>query len=180
MLVVTKRIRHEGRLDLAWGEDRMGYIDGGEADEWQGSEAAAKEEQSGMRGWRAGRGGDDRCEMKLLQDYLAAEFEMKDLGQLKYFLGIEIARSARGSSLSQRKYVLDLLTETGMLACKPVKTPIEMNHRLGNFLNHALTDKGCYQRSASQIADILTKAISERVFHDVISKLSMIYIYAPT
>ena len=35
--------------------------------------------------------GDDPCEMKLLQDYLAAEFEMKDLGQFKYFLGIKIA-----------------------------------------------------------------------------------------
>ncbi|KAK2985007.1 hypothetical protein RJ640_015602 [Escallonia rubra] len=88
--------------------------------------------------------GNDPCEMKLLRDYLAAEFEMKDLGQLKYFLGIEIARSARGISLSQRNNVLDLLTETGMLACKPVQTPIEMNHRLGNFPNQALIDKGRY------------------------------------
>ncbi|KAK3005686.1 hypothetical protein RJ639_016550 [Escallonia herrerae] len=89
---------------------------------------------------------DDPCETKLLHDYLAVKFEMKDLGQLKYFLEIEIARSARGISLSQRKYVLDLLTETGMLACKPVETTIEMNHRLGNFPNHARIDKGSYQR----------------------------------
>jgi hypothetical protein len=38
--------------------------------------------------------GDDPGEMQLLQEYLAAEFEMKSLGQLKYFLGIEVARSA--------------------------------------------------------------------------------------
>ena len=72
--------------------------------------------------------GDDPCEIKALQEYLATKFEMKDLGQLKYFLGIKVARSKHGVLLSQRKYVLDLLTETGMLDCKPVETPMEMNH----------------------------------------------------
>ena len=43
---------------------------------------------------------------------LEKEFEVKDPGQLKYFLGIEIARSPRGIVLSQRKYVLDLPSET--------------------------------------------------------------------
>lgn len=61
--------------------------------------------------------GDDPDEMKLLQIYLATEFKMKNLRQLKYFLGIKIARSGRGIYLSQRKYELDFLTETGMLAC---------------------------------------------------------------
>ncbi|CAN6698718.1 unnamed protein product [Malus baccata var. baccata] len=60
--------------------------------------------------------GDDTEEIKRLQGYLSSEFEMKDLGGLKYFLGIEVARSRDGIYLSQRKYVLDLLSETGMLA----------------------------------------------------------------
>ena len=68
--------------------------------------------------------------MKDLQEYLATNFEMKELGQLKYFLGIEVARSKHGVLLSQQKYVLDLLTETGMLDCKPVETPMEMNHKI--------------------------------------------------
>ena len=42
-------------------------------------------------------------------------FEIKDLGRLKYFLGIEIAHSTKGLFNSQRKYTLDLLKETGKL-----------------------------------------------------------------
>ena len=42
--------------------------------------------------------------------------------------------------------MLDLLIETGMLACKPVEMPIEMNHKLGVFPDQALTDKGRYQQ----------------------------------
>jgi len=43
---------------------------------------------------------------------LAAQFEMKDIGKLKYFIGIEVAYSKKGIFISQRKYVLDLLKET--------------------------------------------------------------------
>jgi hypothetical protein len=61
--------------------------------------------------------GNDDEERKALQSYLSKEFEMKDLGPLKYFLGIEVSRSSKGIFLSQRKYTLDLLEETGMSAC---------------------------------------------------------------
>ena len=74
--------------------------------------------------------GDNHEEMARLKKYLATQFEIKDLGKLRYFLGIEVARSEKGIFLSQRKYVLDLLKETGMLGCKPVDTPIEVNHNL--------------------------------------------------
>ncbi|KAI5341577.1 hypothetical protein L3X38_009452 [Prunus dulcis] len=69
--------------------------------------------------------GDDQAEMQNLQKYLASEFEIKSLGDLKYFLGIEVARSKYGIFLSQRKYILDLLVETGMLDSKPIDTPSE-------------------------------------------------------
>jgi hypothetical protein len=63
--------------------------------------------------------GDDREEISRLQKHLVTKFEMKNLGGLKYFLGIEVARSEQGIFLSQRKYVLDLLSKIGMLDCKP-------------------------------------------------------------
>ena len=68
--------------------------------------------------------GNNMSEMTRIKAALNKEFEVKDLGNLKYFLGMEVARSRDGICVSQRKYVLDLLTETGMLGCKPSKVPI--------------------------------------------------------
>ena len=54
----------------------------------------------------------------------------KTWGKPKYFLGIEIAQSNSGVVMSQRKYVLDILEETGMLDYKPVDTPMDLNVKL--------------------------------------------------
>lgn len=56
--------------------------------------------------------GNDTVEMTRLKTRLAAEFEIKDLGSLWYFIGMEVARSKIGISVTQRKYILDLLKET--------------------------------------------------------------------
>ncbi|XP_034212963.1 uncharacterized mitochondrial protein AtMg00810-like [Prunus dulcis] len=89
--------------------------------------------------------GNDAEEQLKLQKYLSQEFEMKDSGDLKYFLGIEVARSKTGIFLSQRKYVMVLLSETGMLGCKPANTPIEMNHKLCEDMDQEPTNKEQYQ-----------------------------------
>ena len=58
---------------------------------------------------------NDEEQISDLKGKLSAEFDMKDLGNIKYFLGIEVLRSKRGIFISQRKHILDLLAETGML-----------------------------------------------------------------
>ena len=82
---------------------------------------------------------DDVTEIVDLKKYLAQEFEVKDLGQLKYFLGIEISRGPKGMFLSERKYVLDLLKKI----CRHVATPIEQNRCLSKDVG-SLVDKECY------------------------------------
>ena len=79
-----------------------------------------------------------------LKKTLAKEFEIKNLGNLRYFLGMEVARSREGISVSQRKYVLDLLTDCGMLGCKPADTPMDTINKLGMAEKGASVDKGRY------------------------------------
>ncbi|GJW49543.1 ribonuclease H-like domain-containing protein [Tanacetum coccineum] len=68
--------------------------------------------------------GNSVSEIEKFKVFLKSKFMIKDLGKLKYFLGIEVVDTDKGICLNQRKYVLDLLSEYGMLACKPAKTPL--------------------------------------------------------
>ncbi|XP_062102552.1 uncharacterized mitochondrial protein AtMg00810-like [Humulus lupulus] len=95
--------------------------------------------------------GNDLVERKALQEYLSREFEMKDLGPLKYFLGIEVSRSKKGIFLSQRKYALDLLKETGMSACQPINTLIEEGLKLRMKDDQVPVDKERYQRLVGRL-----------------------------
>ncbi|RVX08419.1 Retrovirus-related Pol polyprotein from transposon RE1 [Vitis vinifera] len=68
---------------------------------------------------------------------------------MRYFLGMEVARSMKGISISQRKYVLDLLIETGMLGCKPSDTPIKTRNRMES--NGKPVDRERYQRLVGRL-----------------------------
>ncbi|RVW63213.1 Copia protein [Vitis vinifera] len=86
-----------------------------------------------------------------LKKYLSEEFEVKDLGNLKYFLGMEVARSRKGIVVSQRKYILDLLKEIGMLGCKPIDTPMDSQKKLGIEKESTPVDRGRYQRLVGRL-----------------------------
>ena len=72
---------------------------------------------------------DDSLELERLKKALTREFEIKDLAPLRYFIGMEFARSKKGIFIFQRKYILDLLSETGTWM-KAIETPIEPNLKL--------------------------------------------------
>ncbi|XP_024026696.1 uncharacterized protein LOC112093108 [Morus notabilis] len=81
-----------------------------------------------------------------LKQFLHSKFKLKDLGPLKFFLGIEIARSTAGIALSQRHYALQLLEDSGFLACKPATVPMDAKVILGADEGVLLSDASQYRR----------------------------------
>ena len=86
-----------------------------------------------------------------LRKYLDDCFHIKDLGSLKYFLGIEVARSPTGISLCQRKYTLDILNESGMLGAKPISFPMEQHHHLSTNTGAPVEDPAQYRRLVGRL-----------------------------
>jgi hypothetical protein len=81
----------------------------------------------------------------LLQDIvhrLQSEFAVKDIGPLRYFLGVDVQRYDRGFFLSQAKYTEDLLDRAGMTNCKPALTPIDTKAKLPVTTGVAIRDAG--------------------------------------
>ncbi|XP_031283171.1 uncharacterized protein LOC116141841 [Pistacia vera] len=87
----------------------------------------------------------------MVKKVLAQDFEIEDLGQLRYFLGIEIARNKKGIYVSHRKYVLDLLKDIGMLDCKPIETTIEQNVKFVEINGDTPVAKGRYYRLVGKL-----------------------------
>lgn len=61
---------------------------------------------------------------------ISSQFHMKDMGNLRYFLGIEADGTSQGIFLSQRKYIQDLLSYYGMTGCKPLRLPMDTHVKL--------------------------------------------------
>ena len=74
--------------------------------------------------------GDFYEEIQRARENLSVQFQMKEFGELKHFLGLEVERTKEGLFLRQQKYTKDLLQWYGMLDCKPISTPMDPNVRL--------------------------------------------------
>jgi hypothetical protein len=81
-----------------------------------------------------------------LKKLLKQKFEMKDLGKLRYFFGIEVIQSPKGIWLLQREYALNKLSEYGMMGCKPILIPLVQNVKLSVDEGNLVEDTTMYRR----------------------------------
>ena len=82
---------------------------------------------------------------------LSKHFDVKNLGKLRYFLGIEVAYSQQGIVLSQHKYTLDLLKETRKILSKPAAILVNFNIKLDSREKSALVNREAFQRLVGKL-----------------------------
>ncbi|KAJ1697014.1 hypothetical protein LUZ63_005526 [Rhynchospora breviuscula] len=95
--------------------------------------------------------GNDSAAIGKFKEYLHGTFHMKDLGALKYFLGIEIAQGPKGLLLYQRKYTLDILSECELLGSKPVAFSMKQNHKLSTAIGEPMANPERYRRLVGRL-----------------------------
>uniref|UniRef100_A0A3Q7IG74 Reverse transcriptase Ty1/copia-type domain-containing protein n=1 Tax=Solanum lycopersicum TaxID=4081 RepID=A0A3Q7IG74_SOLLC len=80
-------------------------------------------------------------------------FKINDLGELRYFLGIELCRSSSGIVMSRRKYALELISKAGLTGAQPVSTPLELTlaEYGGSSDGQLLHDVSSYQRLVGKL-----------------------------
>ena len=89
---------------------------------------------------------DDMQGIQDLKHFLGRQFEMKDLGPLNYFLGLEVSSSADGYYLTQAKYTSDLISQANITDNKIVDTLIEYNYRPNSHDGESLSDATLYRQ----------------------------------
>jgi hypothetical protein len=99
--------------------------------------------------------GNCETEIEHFKSFLQNKFKIKDLGELKYFLGIEVLKDSNGICLNQRKYCLELLHDYGLLACRLVLTPLPENI----VLNHKETDDDKLLKNITSYQKLIGKLI---------------------
>jgi hypothetical protein len=95
--------------------------------------------------------GTSLSEIDIIKAILDDNFKIKDLGVVKYFLGLEVAQSKAGISISQRKYCLDLLNDFGLLGSKPAPTPLDLSVKLHNDDGKIFDDISLYRRLVGKL-----------------------------
>ncbi|CAM8880521.1 unnamed protein product [Rhodiola kirilowii] len=75
-----------------------------------------------------------------IKTFIHEKFKIKDPCNVKYFLGLEVARSVDGIFINQRKYVIDILEDYNFNNTIPIQTPMELKHNIrlssGNLMDH--------------------------------------------
>jgi len=95
--------------------------------------------------------GDNIEEIQRIRENLSIRFQIKELGELKYFLGLEVEHTKDGIFLGQQKYAKDLLQRYGMLDCKPISTPMDPNVKFQKDEGRNLEDVTMYQKMVGSL-----------------------------
>ena len=89
--------------------------------------------------------GNDEKMIKELKEVMTREFEMTDLGLMRYFLGLEVRQGKSGIFVSQEAYAKDILKKSRMEECKPVAIPMELGTKLSKFEGGDRVDASKYR-----------------------------------
>lgn len=95
--------------------------------------------------------GNDANKIQEIKRCLHSKFSIKDLGVIKYFLGIEVAKTSNGLVLSQRKFTLDILKDSGMMGARPSSFPIEQNLKIDQDENQSKLHVNQYRRMIGRL-----------------------------
>ncbi|KAL3502083.1 hypothetical protein ACH5RR_036532 [Cinchona calisaya] len=90
--------------------------------------------------------GSDKDGISQIQNLLHSSFHMKDLGQLTYFLGLEVHHRPQGIFLNQQKYIQDLVDVAGLTNTTSVETPMEINVKYRRDEGELLEDPTFYRK----------------------------------
>lgn len=123
--------------------------------------------------------GNEETEIVAVKRFLHSHFHMQDLGVLRCFLGLEVARSATGIFICQRKYALDLIYEVGLDNAKPLQVPMDTNVKLTDS-GEPLEKPDTYRRptkehmtAAIQVVRYLKKSPGQGLLMSSSSQLSL-------
>jgi hypothetical protein len=94
---------------------------------------------------------NNTSEVSHLISFLNTQFKLKDLGSLKYFLDLEVAKSSKGIYVCQRKYTLEIIEDTSLLASKPATFPLESNIKLSRTSDDLLQDPTFHRRLVGRL-----------------------------
>jgi len=123
--------------------------------------------------------GSDNASIQRLKEQLQASFHMKDLGNLHYFLGLEVDSTSKGIFLHQHKYATDLISMAGLQSANPVDTPLEVNVKYHCDDGDLLPDPLLYRQLVGSLNYLtITRPDISDVAYLRISKVS-IYVSSP-
>ncbi|KAL0412816.1 UNVERIFIED_CONTAM: Retrovirus-related Pol polyprotein from transposon RE1 [Sesamum radiatum] len=93
------------------------------------------------------------CEDRIhdVKRFLDGAFTIKDLGLAKYFLGLEIARSTTGTSITQHKFIRDIISDVGLQSAKPASSPLPAGLKLSSHTSAPLSNPEQFRRLVGRL-----------------------------